>query len=52
MWNKSLYGNYRQVKFTDVWQSAESFVSDYKNNGIQTTISDNTANTLYYLLYT
>ena len=51
MWNKSLYGNYRQVKFTDVWQSAESFVSDYKNNGIQTTISDNTATTLYYLLY-
>ena len=51
MWNKSLYGNYRQVKFTDVWQSAESFVSEYKNNGIQTTISDNTANTLYYLLY-
>ena len=51
MWNKSLYGNYRQVKFTDVWQSAESFVSDYKNNGIRTTISDNTANTLYYLLY-
>ena len=51
MWNKSLYGNYRQVKFTDVWQSAESFVSDYKNNGIETTISDKTATTLYYLLY-
>ena len=51
MWNKSLYGNYRQVKFTDVWQTAESFVSDYKNNGIETTISDKTATTLYYLLY-
>ena len=51
MWNNSLYGNYRQVKFTDVWQSAESFVSDYKNNGIETTISDKTATTLYYLLY-
>lgn len=51
MWNKSLYGNYRQVKFTDVWQTAESFVSDYKNNGIETTISDQTATTLYYLLY-
>lgn len=49
--NYSLYGNYRQVKFTDVWQTAESFVSDYKNNGIQTTISDQTATTLYYLLY-
>ena len=51
MWNKSLYGNYRQVKFTDVWQTAESFISDYKNNGIETTISDKTATTLYYLLY-
>ena len=53
MLNKSLYlyGNYRQVKFTDVWQTAESFVSDYKNNGIETTISDKTATTLYYLLY-
>lgn len=51
MWNKSLYGNYRQVKFTDVWQTAESFVRDYKNNGIETTISDKTATTLYYLLY-
>lgn len=51
MWNKSLYGNYRQVKFTDVWQTAESFVSDYKNSGIETTISDKTATTLYYLLY-
>lgn len=51
MWNKSLYGNYRQVKFTDVWQTAESFVTDYKSNGIGTTISDKTATTLYYLLY-
>lgn len=51
MWNKSLYGNYRQVKFTDVWQTAESFVRDYKNNGIEPTISDKTATTLYYLLY-
>lgn len=51
MWNNSLYGNYRQVKFTDVWQTAESFVSEYKNNGIETTISDKTATTLYYLLY-
>ena len=51
MWNNSLYGNYRQVKFTDVWQTAESFVTDYKSNGIETTISDKTATTLYYLLY-
>lgn len=49
--NHSLYGNYRQVKFTDVWDTASDFVTEYKNNGIQTTISDQTATTLYYLLY-
>ena len=49
--NRSLYGNYRQVKFTDVWDTASDFVTEYKDNGIQTTISDQTATTLYYLLY-
>lgn len=52
MWNKSLYGKYyRQVTFTDVWEDAGSFINDYNNNGIQTTISRQTATTLYYLLY-
>ena len=49
--NRSLYGNYRQVKFTDVWDTASDFVTEYKDNGIQITISDQTATTLYYLLY-
>ena len=49
--NYSLYGNYRQVKFTDVWGDADSFINDYNNNGIETTISRQTATTLYYLLY-
>lgn len=49
--NYSLYGNYRQVKFTDVWGDVSSFLSDYQNNGIQTTISQDSAKTLYYLLY-
>lgn len=52
MWNNSLYGKYyRQVKFTDVWGDAPTFVSEYNSSGIETTISDTTATTLYYLLY-
>lgn len=47
----SLYGNYRQVKFTDIYPDATSFVTDYTNSAIPTTISNDTATTLYYLLY-
>lgn len=49
--NHSLYGNYRQVKFTDVWGTADSFLSEYSSNGIKTTITQDSAKTLYYLLY-
>lgn len=51
MWNNSLYGNYRQVKFTDVYNNVNDFLADYKNNGISTTISEQSATTLYYLIY-
>ena len=51
MRNNSLYGNYRQVKFTDVWEDVNSFLTEYQNNGIKTTISQQSAQTLYYLLY-
>lgn len=47
----NLYGNYRNKKFTDVWESADAFLDDYKNNGISASISDGSATTLYYLLY-
>ena len=47
----SLYGNYRQVKFTDVYPDATTFVTDYTSSAIPTTISNETATTLYYLLY-
>ena len=47
----SLYGSYRQKKFTDVYESVEDFLADYKGCGIPTTISDNSAQTLFYLLY-
>ena len=47
----SLYGSYRQKRFTDVYESVEEFLADYKDCGIPTTISDNSAQTLFYLLY-
>ena len=47
----SLYGSYRQKKFTDVYESVEQFLADYKDCGIPTTISDSSAQTLFYLLY-
>ena len=51
MMNNSLYGNYRQEKFTDIFPDSATFLNEYKNNGIKTTIADDTATTLYYLLY-
>lgn len=47
----SLYGSYRQIKFTDVYDSAESFLADYGVIGLPKTISDTSATTLFYLLY-
>ena len=47
----SLYGSYRQKRFTDVYESVEAFLADYKDCGIPTTISDSSAQTLFYLLY-
>lgn len=47
----ALYGNFRNRKFTDVWNNASSFVAEYQSNGIGTTISENSARTLFYLLY-
>ena len=51
-YNCSLYGNYRQVKFTDVYGDVESFVNDYNTCGIPASLTDaNNVSTLYYLLY-
>lgn len=47
----SLYGSYRQKRLTDVYTSATDFLADYKDCGIPTTISDSSAQTLFYLLY-
>lgn len=48
---QNLYGNYRNRKFTDIWTEVEQFLADYENNGIGTTISTQSATTLFYLLY-
>ena len=45
---------YSTEKFTDVWDNAADFVSDYKVSGLYVTdnkISDTSATTLFYLLY-
>lgn len=47
----SEYGNYRTKKFTDFYPIAQDFINDYHLNGIPATITDDSANTLFYLLY-
>lgn len=49
--HQNLYGNYRNKKFTDVWNEAADFIADYNNNGITVTISETSCTLLYYLLY-
>lgn len=47
----SLYGNYRNRKFTDIYPDADSFVTFEKNCGIAPSVSDANLTKLYYLLY-
>ena len=47
----SAYGNYRTRKFTDIFNDVNSFISEYKANGIPQSIKEENAKTLYYLLY-
>lgn len=52
--SNSMMPKYSTEKFTDVWDNAAEFVSDYKSSGLYDTnnkISDTSATTLYYLLY-
>lgn len=48
---QNLYGNYRNRKFTDIWNNVTAFLADYKGSGIEPIISDDSATLLYYLLY-
>ena len=49
----SLYGNFRTKTFQQVWEDADSFLSDWKTSGLYTTglIADASVRTLFYLLY-
>lgn len=51
IFNNSLYGNYRQVKFTDVFPDLETFQTEYQNAKIAQRISTPNVPTLYYMLY-
>lgn len=48
---QSKFSTFYNYKFTDVYGDVETFLNDYKNNGITPVISDDNAKTLYYLLY-
>lgn len=47
----SLYGNYRQKTFGDVYPEVQEFLTDYQSSGIPTTITEDSQTTLFYLLY-
>lgn len=42
---------YDSPTFTEVWDNVTDFLTDYQNNGISTTITSQSATTLFYLLY-
>lgn len=42
---------YNTVLFNDVYEDVDTFLEDYQNNGINTTISNTSATTLFYLLF-
>lgn len=49
--NVEMFPQYDTKLMTEVWSKASDFLTDYQNVGIPTTISDQNATTLYYLLY-
>lgn len=51
MSNVCQFPEYDTKLFTEVWDTAGAFLSDYQSAGIPTTISTANATTLYYLLY-
>lgn len=42
---------YNTMTFMDVWDEESKFISDYQDNGIPTTIGEDSIQTLFYLLY-
>lgn len=49
--NVEMFPQYDTKLMTEVWSEASAFLTDYQNAGIPTTISNQNATTLYYLLY-
>lgn len=47
----SLYGNFRTRTFADIYTNLVDFQTDYTENGIPKTLTDENLKTLYYLLY-
>ena len=47
----SNFGGYFNPRFTEIWEDAAEFLSDYKECEIPQMISDTSATSLYYLLY-
>ena len=47
----SSWVEYNTLLFTDVWDEVAKFIKDYQTSGIPTTISKDSATTLFYLLY-
>lgn len=47
----SLYGNYRQLKFTDVFEDKDTFIGFLSTCGLQPSVTTENLTTLYYLLY-
>ena len=47
----SLYGNFRQIKFSECWDNVDLFVEDMEETGIPVKITNDSLKTLFYLLY-
>ena len=47
----TLYGRFRQNKFSDIYPDSATFITDYSSIGIPQSITQDKAETLYYLLY-
>lgn len=47
----SVYGNFRTRKFSDIYESFETFKMQYEESGIPALLSEESLKTLYFLLY-
>lgn len=52
LYNDSLYGNYRNPKFTDIWDDVTKFVDDFNDSALAVEFQNETSlSTIFYLLY-